>query len=223
MLDFDTNRLRALEIAFDEHVRMGECKAQPGVDRAETTRRFEDAVRTSAEVWLAWLRGPVTMQVEWGRVVDQITKLPTGNVIQPGGKMAQIRDNEEVDFTINPKDGKGFPSKDALIYAVDDPAVISVVGATDEDTHTGTIVGGDPGVTMLRVTDPTSIDPTTGETRSWAANVEVVAGDAVSADFAWGAPRLQTPATTEPAPEPTEPGTGDDTTSTDDGTVTTGE
>ena len=150
----------------------------PGVDRAVTYAQAQQAVLNTAETFLAWLRGPVRL--------DITITVPAGAKTQ--GDTMQLHDNEQADVTVTPVDAKGFESSDALTYAVGDATVCTVVGADDADSHTATIVAGVPGSTTVTVTDPTAIDPATGNPLFATIAVDVVPAGAVTLTVTEGAP-----------------------------------
>jgi len=163
---------------------------QPGEDRDATYARLEHAVLTTAETFLAWLHGPNRLLIEFGDIVNQDTLLPTGNT-NAGGNMAQLHDNEQVDITVSAVDGKGFASADTITYEVDDETVVTVVGGTDEDTQTATLVAGVPGSAVVTITDSGAVDSTTGLPLSATLAVDVIAAGAVAINVAVGTPVLQ--------------------------------
>lgn len=158
-----------------------------GENRDETYERLTSAVLTTADNFLTWLRGPTRLLIEFGDIVNQDTLLPTGNT-NAGGNMAQLHDNEQVDITVAAVDAKGFESADALTYVSADETVATVLGATDDDSHTATIVAGNPGSTTVTVTDPTAIDPVTGAAIFATIAVDVVAAGAVTVQVTEGTP-----------------------------------
>ena len=158
-----------------------------GESRDDTYARLADAVLATAEVFLTWLRGPTRLLIEFGDIVNQDTLLPTGNT-NAGGNAMQLHDNEQADVTVSAVDAKGFESADAIVYLSADETIATVVGATDEDSHTATIVAGVPGSTTVTVSDPTAIDPVTGAAIFATIAVDVVAAGAVSVNVVEGSP-----------------------------------
>ena len=100
----------------------------------------------------------------------------------------QLHDNEQVDVTVRPVDAKGFESADALEYVVADETIATVVGATDEDSHTATIVAGVPGSTTVTITDPTAVDPATGNPLFVTIAVDTLPAGASALDVEVGTP-----------------------------------
>ena len=208
------NRQLALTTALREWELLGRHNWREPCEHVSATIRFEVEVHGMAERWLAWLRGPVHLQVTFGPIVNQQTGLPTGNTHTGGPMSIELLDDEQVDVTIRPRDGKGFESSDALVYEVADSSVVAVVGGDDSDTQTFTAVAGNPGVTSIKVTDPTATDPATGEALSALIAVEVAAAGAKTLDVEVGTPVKQ------PVAEP--PAGGGDTGSGDTGSGDTG-
>lgn len=187
----DDARALALTKALDFHADIdGDMRLQVGEDRDATYRRLEQAVLATAETWLAWLRGPTHLIVSFGPIVNQETKLPTGST-HTGGTTMQLHDNEQVDVTVRPVDAKGFESADALEFTVSDDTVVSVVGATDEDSHTATLVAGNPGSAVVTITDPTAIDPATSAPIFVTIAVDTLPAGAVALNVEVGTPVVQ--------------------------------
>ncbi|MES2210992.1 MAG: hypothetical protein V4515_12570 [Chloroflexota bacterium] len=162
-------------------------RLRAGESADDTYARLTKAVLTTADAFFAWLRGPTRLLIEFGDIVKQDSLLPTGNT-NAGGNMAQLHDNEQVDVTVKAVDAKGFESSDALTYVSADETVATIVGATDEDSHTATIVAGNPGSTTVTVTDPTAIDPATGAPIFATIAVDVLAAGAVTVQVTEGTP-----------------------------------
>jgi hypothetical protein len=104
--------------------------------------------------------------------------------------MAQLHDNEQVDVTISAVDAKGFETADAITYEVVEGDV-TVVGATDEDSHTATIVAGTPGPYRVTATDATAIDPVTNLPLAADISGVVSPAGAVSISVTEGTPVVQ--------------------------------
>jgi hypothetical protein len=187
----DATRAEALDdaIRFHNDIR-GDMRIERGENRDDTYARLTVAVLDTADTFLAWLRGPTRLLIEFGDIVQQDTLLPTGNT-NAGGNMAQLHDNEQVDITVSAVDGKGFASADTITYAVDDETVVTVVGGTDEDTQTATLVAGNPGSAVVTITDSAAVDSTTGLPLSATLAVDVIAAGAVAINVAVGTPVLQ--------------------------------
>jgi hypothetical protein len=108
------------------------------------------AVRSTAEQLLPWIAGVTAIHLTTGPVVDQVTHLPTGTTITPGGPV-QIHDNEQFSLTADPVDSKGVPLADVLTWTVDNDSVATL--SVSPDTHTCTVVAGLPGSTIVTVSD----------------------------------------------------------------------
>lgn len=184
----DATRAEALDDAIEFHSRIdGDLRLRRGESTDETYARLTEAVLNTADTFLVWLRGPTRLLIEFGDIVNQDTSLPTGNT-NAGGNAMQLHDNEQCDVTVSAVDAKGFESADAIVYESADETVATVVGATDDDSHTATIVAGVPGSTVVTVTDPTAIDPITGAAIFASIAVDVVAAGAVTIKVAEGTP-----------------------------------
>lgn len=148
----DPDRAPALQAAVAFHAAVGDLTEQLGVDAAVTIAAGETAVRNTAEVFLAWLKGTVSLTLIAGPITDQQSGLPTGTPTTQGGTV-QLHDNEQFDLTVDTKDAKGFETPDQVTWTVDDETVATVV--VSDDTRTATIVAGNPGSAVVTVTDGT--------------------------------------------------------------------
>jgi hypothetical protein len=147
----DPDRTEALRGALRFHLDLGDIQLHLGVDAGTSAGQGQTAVLTTAETFLAWLRGPATMSLHPGQVIDQITHIPTGTPVV--GELMQIHDNEQFDLTVDTRDAKGFETQDAVAWASSDPAVASL--AVSADTRVVTVVAGVPGSAVITVTDGT--------------------------------------------------------------------
>ena len=97
----------------------------------------------------------------------------------------QITDEQEVQYTLQALDAKGFPTKlsDVPTWTPSDPAVISVQVAADG--MSALVVGGIVGQAQLAVSDP-------GSGLSGADQITVVADVAASLVLTAGVPGPQT-------------------------------
>jgi hypothetical protein len=145
----DSDRVAALKVAFGLHEAAGDLRLRCGEDRAVTIARDETAIRDSAEVFLAWLRGTVRIRLYAGSATDQTTGQPTGTPTE--GVPVQIHDNEQFTLTVDTKDAKGFETPDAVTWTSSDETVATIT--VSDDTRTATIVAGSPGSAVVTVTD----------------------------------------------------------------------
>jgi hypothetical protein len=157
------------------------------------------AVRRTAETLFRWLIGGVSFTITHGVVRDQTTGQPTGNTT--GGTHMQLRDNEEVDLTIDVESAKGNPiaddpstEADNLVWTVDGADGLVTLDVSD-DTRTATVRAGS-GLGSAVVTVELS-----GSDQSATVAVDVIAGAAARIVINEGTPRPQQPATEEPTPE----------------------
>jgi len=163
----------------------GQIAFRRGIDLEDGLEQALDAVDQVYQGFLAMLAGTSRMSVELGTPREQNTTHPDSE----RGLMATITDTQEFDVTITTADGRGFATADALTYEVDDEAVVSVVGATDEDSHTATVRAGAPGSALVTITDSAVTPPLTA-----AVAVTVTAGPTVAVNITEGEPREQAPA-----------------------------
>lgn len=146
----DPDRATALHEAVAFHAAIGDLPLKVGVDAAVTIAADETAVRNTAEVFLAWLKGAVSMTLFAGPITNQFSGMPSG-VPTPQGGTVQLHDNEQFDLTVDTKDAKGFETPDTVTWASADETVATVVVSLDG--RTATIVAGNPGSTVITATD----------------------------------------------------------------------
>jgi hypothetical protein len=146
----DQDRTTALNGAVAFHTAVDDLGLSLGVDATQTIAHDEQAVLNTAETFLAWLRGPASIHLLAGTVLDQSTGLPTGTPISVGGTV-QIHDNEQFTLAIEFDDAKGFPTSDTdpATWTVADDSVASLT--VSDDTLTCTVVAGAPGSTTVNV------------------------------------------------------------------------
>jgi len=144
-----SNRQTALQQALELHEAAGDLRIRRGEDAQLTLLADTLAVLDTANRFLAWLRGTVTIHLVPGPVVDQTTGTPTGT--PNGGSPVQIHDNEQFSLTVDTRDAKGFETPDAVTWTVDNDAVAALV--VSADTRSCTIVAGSPGSAVVTVTD----------------------------------------------------------------------
>lgn len=126
-----------------------------------------------------------TIQVQTGAWTykQASADLPRRTVITTGGSV-QIKDSEQFSISVAVQDSKGFPvSGDTLTYSQADPAVVSLQPSADGLSCL--IVGGNPGSTVVTITDGTI---------SATEAVDVVPGDAATFQITEGAAEPQPPA-----------------------------
>ena len=148
----DPDRASALQASAVFHAAVGDLAEKLGVDVADTIAAGETAVRNTAEVFLAWLKGTVSLTLIAGPITDQQSGLPTGTPTTQGGTV-QLHDNEQFDLTVDTKDAKGFETQDQVTWSSADESVATVV--VSDDTRTATVVAGNPGSTTITVSDGT--------------------------------------------------------------------
>ncbi len=212
-LMIDPNRQFALGLAYQLHHDLGDVELHLGEGREPTVRRLEDEVCRTAEVFLAWLRGPTTLHVTAGPVTDQLT----GQVVQAapthlGANMGiQIKDTDQFDLTLREVDRLGF-STDAGVVPVwtsSDETVVPVNVSEDGLTFhvTKPLAPGSamiiPSVTLADGTVITGV----------AEAVTVTAGDVAALETTAG------PVTPQPVDEPAAPAAPEDGSAPADGSA----
>jgi hypothetical protein len=177
----DADRTTALTAAVAFHTAVDDLGLRVGVDGAETVRLDELAVLNTAETFLAWLRGPASVQFLFGHVVAQSTGLPTGTPT-PEGDAVQLHDNEKFDLTLDFKDAKGFDTQDSdpATWTSSDETVATV--QVSADTHTATVVAGNPGSATVAV----SVTLADGTALSATEAVDVVPAGAATVSLVEG-------------------------------------
>jgi hypothetical protein len=147
----DLARTTALRTALELHLAVGDLHLRRGVDAAATVTADETAVLNTAERFLAWLHGTVSLHLTASDIRNQATGVPAGHPTTGG--TVQIHDDEQFTLSAATADAKGFPTTDPLTWAVDDATIASLV--VSDDTQTCTVVAGVPGSCVVTVTDGT--------------------------------------------------------------------
>ncbi|WP_147269057.1 hypothetical protein [Sphaerisporangium album] len=144
-------RIAALQAAVDTHVRLGSLTLCPGVDRAATIAQAETNIRRTAQTYLAWLQGTVRLRLIPGPIRSQSTGAPTGTPI-PEGETVQLHDDEEITYTVDTEDAKGFDTPETITWSVDNPEVATLRVA--EDTRSADVIAGVPGSATVTASIP---------------------------------------------------------------------
>lgn len=181
----DEARAVALQSALTFHAAVDDLGLRVGVDADQTIADDQATVLDTAEVFLAWLRGPASIRLTPGPALYQSTGLPSGTPTE--GVPVQIHDNEKFDLSLDFKDAKGFDTQDAdpATWTVADSTVASVV--VSADTHTATVVAGVPGSTTVAV----SVTLADGTVLSATEAVDVVPAGAAVVSLVEGPVSLQ--------------------------------
>lgn len=179
--------MRARETALTAAVTMhaainGDLTLRRGIDRQDTITDAENEIRSTADLFAAWLIGTTRISFTRGPVTDQTTGQPTGTTNE--GVPVQIHDNEKFDLTVATKDAKGFDTADQIDWAVDDDTVVTL--NVSPDGRTCTVVAGNPGSAVITVTD-NAVDPALSATEA----VDVVTGGTATITFTEGPVTLQ--------------------------------
>lgn len=143
------NRQTALTQAVEMHKAADSLRVRIGVDAVNTLVLDGSQVLATANRFLAWLRGTVTIALDRSQIVAQTTGFPTGT--PNGGSPMQLHDNEQFTLTVDTRDAKGFETPDAVTWTIDAADVAALVVAAD--TRSCTIVAGSPGSAVVTVTD----------------------------------------------------------------------
>lgn len=114
-----------------------------------------------AERAVQFLAAPTVVRIRVGLIRKQDGTHPR----EQEGSTMQLRDNEQVDYTIDSLDAKGYEvAGESFTCTVDDESVVTVT----QDGSTFTAVAGNPGSTVLTFSDGTvsateAIDVVPGE------------------------------------------------------------
>lgn len=145
-------------VALDRAVFLYRDQYDRETDTAATDRRL----RATAEALFRWLVGPAFLVVQTGPVLDQATGDPASNPLPHkadphGGKRMQLRDNEQVTYTVTVASARGNVISDQP--GPQDDLTWTVTGAegvleltVSEDTRSATVRAlGPVGSGVLRV------------------------------------------------------------------------
>jgi hypothetical protein len=200
----DDARAVALHEAVKLHTAIGDLGLELGVAAGETVANDEAAVLTTAETFLAWLRGPAVLTLHRGPVTKQQTGLPSGTILE-GVPVSQIHDDEEYDLTLAEADWKGFATDGATppVWTSSDETVVPVNVSADGKTFT--VRAGNPGVGVVVKATVTKDD---GSLLEITESVDVVPAGVETASFAASAVRKQA-AAEPPAAPAADPAAGD--------------
>lgn len=146
-----TAREIALQAALELHAGIdGEFALQLGVGKESTVAAAENAVRSTAETFAAWLLGTTRIALVRGQVVSQTTGQPTGTPSE--GAPMQIHDNEKFALTVDTKDAKGFETADSITWSADDNGAVIELQVSD-DSRSCEVVAVAPGSAVITVSD----------------------------------------------------------------------
>lgn len=168
-------------------------------DRETDTDALDRALRRTAEAMFRWLTGPAFLVVETGPVLDQETGEPVPDPLPHkadpnGGKRMQLRDSQQVTYTVTVASARGNVisdqpgTQDDLTWTLEgDDGVLELT--VSEDTRSATVRAlGPVGSATLRVE--------IGELFATEA-IDVVPGTAALVTLSAGEPTEQAP-TEEP-------------------------
>lgn len=171
-------RLAALQASVDLHVGTGAFVLEPGVAAEVTAANAYAAIRETADVFWAWAVGTTTLRITAGPVTSQTTGLPTGTPTTQGDTM-QLHDDEQVTYTVDTEDAKGFDTDETLEWSADNTDVVTLVPG--ENGRTCTVLAGVPGSAVVTVTAP-NLDPPLSATEA----IDVLAGGTATITLAAG-------------------------------------
>jgi hypothetical protein len=173
-------RLTALQAAVDLQVRTGAFTLQPGVDVEVTVAAAYAAIRETADIFWAWAVGTTALRITPGPITSQATGQPTGTQPPTEGNTMQLHDDEQVTYTVDTEDAKGFDTNEVLEWAADNADVVTLVPG--ENGRTCTVLAGVPGSAVVTVTAP-NLDPPLSATEAidvlpgGTATITLAAGD----------------------------------------------
>lgn len=141
-------RTDILRAALELHRAAGDLFLTVGVDRQTTIAADEAAVLSTADRFWAWTQGTTRLRLTAGPVLSQATGLPTGTTHE--GDTMQLHDDEQVTYSIDTEDAKGFDTTDGATWETSDDTVASL--AVSDDGRSCTVIAGVPGSAVLTAT-----------------------------------------------------------------------
>jgi len=158
-------------------------------------------VLETAEIFLAWLRRPVRLELELIQIEEQDTGAPVASP-PTGGTVTTIDTSQQVRYALTARDDRGF-AVDATLAVKVEPA--GVVDAEILEATTGTASGKDELLVKANTTGPTSalvtvFDPANETTIFGSDAVDVIAGGV--ATVVLESPQIEEQPAPPPAPEP---------------------
>lgn len=170
----------ALAASVAMHTAIG-LRLQRGVDRNTTIRDAEDAIRQTADKFVAWQAGTVRARLVPGPVVDESTG-ETITTTPEGATAMQLNTGQKFSVTCDTEDAAGYDTPETIAWTIDLPDVATLV--VSADTRTCEVISGAPGSAVLTAT-VTSLDPPLSATLAvdvvpaGTATIELVPGDVV--------------------------------------------
>ena len=178
-----TEREAALDAAFRLHEMVGGLRVQRGVARAETVAEAEDAVRATADLFAAWIEGPIELLMIPGPVVDEQTGLPT-DTQQKGTDTMQMNTGQAFTFTLKGRDRSGYITTIPDVEVTTDNPAVAILARDPEVPGKWRVGSGEPGESVLTAELPPLTEG--GEPRTARLVVDVIPGDAVAIEFEIG-------------------------------------
>lgn len=173
-------RLAALDAALKLHNGIvGDFMLQPGVAREQTIATAENEIRSTGEVFFAWLNGTTRITLTRGPVTKQ-NGAATNHDINEESTSMQLHDDEKCTVTADTRDAKGFETADAITWEVDNTDVVTA--NVSEDGRSCEFVAGSPGSAVATVTD-SATDPVLSATLA----IDVVPGGTATISLTEGA------------------------------------
>ncbi len=174
MADRTDDPALALQLAADL---MESCFCERAGCTPEGTAAAARQVTAVADVFVAWLRRPVS--IKFGPAV--VTEQDSGEIVSTsGGSMATIDTSQVVTWDVDPEDDRGFDVLTPLLVVNSDDAVATVLYTPPTAGVLGTIAATAvaPGSTLITVSVPGS-DPLI----SGSLNVDVLPGGVAVINF----------------------------------------
>jgi hypothetical protein len=185
-VDHDRLQLRTAALEAASRIAAGDCQPmQVKVQQVvHATEQFYQLLTAEGPPVRLVLRSGMVYRIVNGRRVFD------GWPIRKGTAM-QLKDNQQVDLTVEAVDAKGFDVADTITWTASDTTAVSLVPAPDGKTVT--VVANSPAVgVVLTATDGAGLTVTD--------TVDVITGDAVALKITEGTPVDQPPAAPAPAP-----------------------
>lgn len=173
-----THRQAALQAALELHLDLG-MSLLPGIDREETTRNAENAIRHTADRFAAWLEGTKRLRLTATHPVQE----SAGSAGEPtqGATHMQMNTGEKFSVLADTEDASGYDTPETISWSLDNPDVATL--QVSEDTRTCWVVSGAPGSAVLTATVGSlglSATLAVDVVPAGTATINLVAGDPVA-------------------------------------------
>jgi len=159
-------------------------------------------VLETANLFVAWLRRPMRLELEVLDVEEQMTGEPVADPPNSGGTVTTIDTSQQVRYAITARDDRGF-AVDSTFQVKVEPA--GAVDAEILEATGGTASGRDELLVKANATGPgsalvTVFDPANETTIFGSDSVDVIPGGV--ATVVLESPQIEEQPTPEPTPEP---------------------